>query len=210
MKKIILNIKYAFTAALMLALGGCELAGLELQTNTEYVKSSIDPNINMTAWEFINKPRPDTLFAKFIRGVKYAGLEAEFSKPNRTFFILTNGAIAGNTASYWRVNKVGGKDATRWSQYPVEQVRELFLYHIVDGMYSYDNIKPDNIEVTTLATDPAKNKMYLKVGNDRDMRIRINEIFNAIKTVDRMRTGNIRATNGVVHVMDNYAIFGVK
>jgi hypothetical protein len=204
-----MKIKYAFMAAFALALSGCELAGLDLQTNTEYKFSQLDPNVNLTAWEFLNKPRPDTLFAKFIRGIKYAGLEEEYSKPNRTFIALTNGAIAGSTASYWRVNKVGGKDATRWSQYPVEQVKQLFLYHITEGVYSYENIKPDNIEVTTLAADATKNKMYLKVSNDRDMKIRINDIFNGVKLVIP-QTNNIRATNGVVHVSGNYAIFGVK
>lgn len=209
MKKFLSHIKYYAMAGLALVFSGCELAGLELQQNEKYEYSVLDPKINMTAWEYMNQPRTDTLFNMMLRGIKYAGLEEEYKKPNRTFLLLTHLAIyrkntngTVNAASYFGFKKVDNKTATKWQDYPVEDVRKFLLYHIVDGAYSYDNLLPDNTEAVTLLNE-ADNKIRLRVVNDRYSQIRINE-FTGTKRFVTVRTSNIQPTNGVIHVLDGF------
>ncbi|WP_181308580.1 fasciclin domain-containing protein [Rufibacter sp. XAAS-G3-1] len=215
MKRYFLLAKGCVLAAALTLLSGCDFAGLDFQKDEEYVYEVLDPKVEMTAWEFINLPRQDTLFNMAIRGIKYAGLEAEYSKPGRTFIVPTwttflrkntNGTL--NTAAWFYQRKADKKNAAGWSDIPVETARKFFLYHIVDGVYSYDNLSPDNITVTTLLDEP-DNKMTLRVVNDRNSRIEINNYLNTKRT-GTIRTSNIQVTNGVVHVADNFFEPGVK
>jgi uncharacterized surface protein with fasciclin (FAS1) repeats len=215
MKKIINKVQYLVLAWVALVFSGCELAGLEFQKNEKYEYSVLDPKVNMTAWEFLNLPRQDTLFNMMVRGIKYAGLEEEYKKPNRTFLLHTwtvylrknsNGTL--NTGAYFAYKKVNGKNAASWKDYPVEDVRDFFLYHIIDGIYSYDNLKPDNTVATTLLDGP-ENTIQMLVVNDRDSRIQINNFPNTKRTVT-VRTSNIQLTNGVAHVLDGFLEPGEK
>ncbi|WP_187260514.1 fasciclin domain-containing protein [Pontibacter beigongshangensis] len=216
MKKYI-NCKQRFIlAACALLLSSCDFAGLEFQKDDKYHYEVLDPKINMSAWDYINQPRADTLFNMAIQGVKYAGLEEEYKKQGRTFIIPTwttfkrvntsNGTL--NSAAYFYKRKPDGTNATGWKDIPVETVRKFFLYHIVDGEYSFDELTPDNTVVTTLL-DEADNKMTLRVLNDRNSRIEVNNYLNTKRT-SSIRTSNLQVTNGVVHVTDNYYEPGVK
>lgn len=184
----------------------CNLAGLELQKNEDYKYHVLDPKINMTALEYLNLPRTDTVFRMMQKGIAYAGLTEEYSKPDRTFLFLTNSAIlrydangTTNKDCFFGKFKVNGVPATKWEDYPVEVVRDLFLYHIIEGVYSYDNLSPDNTITTSLRqTD---NEVYLLVVNDRNSKIRVNDFPNAKKPV-QVRSSNIQATNGVIHALD--------
>lgn len=188
------------------AVSSCNVAGLELQENEDYDYHVLDPAINMTALEFLNLPRTDTVFRMMQKGIAYAGLTEEYSKPGRTFLFLTNAAIlrydangTTNKDCFFGKFKVNGVAAKKWEDYPVEMVRDLFLYHIIDGIYSYDNLSPDNTITTSLRqTD---NEVYLLVVNDRNSKIRINDFPNAKKPV-QVRSSNIQATNGVIHALD--------
>ncbi len=192
-----------------LLLGGCELAGLDFQESVEYEYKILDPKVNMTAWEYINLPRQDTLFNMMVRGIKYAGLEDEYKKPNRTFLLHTwtvylrknaNGTL--NPAAYFAFKKVNGQNATSWKNYPVVEVRKFFLYHIIEDVYSFDNLKPDNTITTSLLPGP-ENTVQLLVVNDRFSTIRVNDFVNTKRAVV-VRTSNIQATNGVAHVLDSF------
>lgn len=201
--------KLTIIVSLSLALSGCEFMGLSLQEDYEYKPRALNPQINMTVQEFMNS-NPEGAFDSLFSAIEYAGLEAEFSAPGRTFFLLhnlaiyrlgSNGLIDPNC--YFAKFKVNGVNAARWTDYPVEQVRDLLLYHIVDTHYSYDNLTPDNLQVNTLL-EGEKGTMLLRIVNDRDSRVTINDFFGSQK-VTRARTSNLLATDGTIHIVGDYA-----
>ena len=210
MKKYLLNIYILLL--IVVSLSSCDLAGLKFQENEDYDYHVLDPKINMTALEFLNLPRTDTVFRMMQKGIEYAGLADEYSKPDRTFLFLTNSAIlrydANGTVNkdcFFGKFKVNGVPAKKWEDYPVETVRDLFLYHIINGVYSYDNLSPDNTITTSLR--PTDSEVYILVVNSRDSKIRINDFPNAKKPV-QVRSSNIQTTNGVIHALDLFIEFG--
>src|SRR5690606_542604 len=130
-------------------LAGRNLVGLDLQEDHQHEVTILDPDIHMSAWEFLNQPREDSLinFDLMVEGIAYAGLEEEYSKPGRTFLALTRRAIlrynssgSVNSGCYFGYHRVPNLDtsgdpildedgnpttraARSWSDYPVEQVR---------------------------------------------------------------------------------------
>ena len=216
MKNFVKKYSLLFLATL---LGGCHLAGLEFQEDVEYDYHVLDPKINMTAWEYMNAPRPDTIFNLMIKGLAYAGIDpAEYEQTGRTYLFLTNNAIyrlqTNGTIDpncVWGKMKVKAtnKVATKWQDYTPDEVRNLFLYHIiVDGAYSYNNLTADNLQATSML-ESDNRYVFMKVLNDRNSKLRINDFLNSVKVVE-VASSNIQATNGVVHVLNAYAEYGVK
>ncbi|WP_300597450.1 hypothetical protein [Niabella sp.] len=105
--KITINSILMF-AAIATFLPGCKkLLGLERQTNYDYKKKTLDPNINMTAKEFLLKRADgtpdapnDTVFRWMKKGLDYCGFDlSEYEKEGRTFIFLHNDAVRGFNSS---------------------------------------------------------------------------------------------------------------
>jgi hypothetical protein len=121
----------------------------------------------------------DTIFKWMQLGLEYAGIDmAEFEKPGRTFIFLHNSAIRTTTGSGATLKVTGGfffdypvvvtdgsgnviksivdptMDSLRapiqWSEYPQQFVKNYFLYLILQGEYSFENLSVTNTAVTTL------------------------------------------------------------
>jgi len=109
MKK--LNSKTVF-ACLIIAIffSGC----YKLQKDYQYVKYTLDPNINMSAKDFMNSRGKggvgsDTVFKWMQLGIEYAGIDyAEYEKLNRTFIFLHNSAIRTTSGSGATLKVTGG------------------------------------------------------------------------------------------------------
>jgi uncharacterized surface protein with fasciclin (FAS1) repeats len=226
------QIKYSIMISVVLglfALSGCEIAGLDFQKNFEFDASIRDSKIDMTAMEFMES-RAD-LFSSMIEAVKYAGLTEEYTKPGRTFLFLTNRALSDETyaptgnsvmGSYFACNKIPNPnydpaDATKgpqfltpdsWDVYPVQQVKDFLLYHIVKEEVTYRNAKAFPVFYESLSYqnqgDTTKVSIYLI--NDRNAQLRINGFIGSRKTDLAPRTGGIDCTNGVIHVLDDFII----
>ena len=175
MKKI--NIKTILTCSVIaLLFSGC----YKLQKDYNYVKYVLDPNINMTARDFMNSRGmagvgSDTIFKWMQLGIEYAGIDyAEYEKPGRTYILLHTSAI--RTLSSGKVN--GGfffdypivvkdaagnpikskltptldsmRPAVAWNEYPKEMVKNYLLYLIINGSYGFDNLTINNQSLTTL------------------------------------------------------------
>lgn len=211
----------ATIALLTIVFASCKkVAGLELQQNYEYQASTIDPNINKTAWQFLKDRatgQPDTIFKRMYDAILYSGIDtAEYTKPNRTYIFLHNDAVVRGTATdtYWGRYKVNNKAATKWSDYTPQQVKNWLLGLIVEGKYSFDNVTPDFVEAKTLlppGTDPANPKSIIifNVINDRNSKFTINGFPNTVRTTT-VRTAGILSTNGPVHVVDRLVEYGIK
>lgn len=176
----------------------------------------------------------DTIFKWMKKGLDYAGIDlAEFEKSGRTFIFLHNDAIrvrnattGAITAGLWfsypivtGTTTVNGittyqtRIATKWEDYPKQDVKNLFLYLIGQGEYNFADLGIDNIAVQSLLpanSVTSKNSMlgyindqkgfdqegkfYLKILNNHDL---APIVFNNSQNV---RSGGLIATNGIVHV----------
>lgn len=184
----------------------------------------------------------DTVFKWMRKGLEYAEIDlAEYEKPGRTFLFLhnegvrvleTKKGVTKTIAGLWFDFPIVEKDAngnpifldanktipktrpaTKWEDYPKADVRNYFLYLILQGDYNFDKLTIVNTAAQTLlppnttATKTSllgylnqgkgfdqEGKMNLKLVNNNDLApIEIND-----KTYNR--SGGYIATNGVVHV----------
>lgn len=197
-----------------------KLLGLERQKDWEFNSVTLDPNIKMTAWEYLNKRAQgpavsDSIFWRFLEGVRYAEIDsAEYMKPDRTYIFLHNDAVrrlSGSTVqtdSYYGHYKVSSplRPANSWSEYPKDTVKKWLLYLIVEGKHTFENMTPVHREVQTLMpkgsnTQNPESIMTLRVNNTGNYNIVINDFVGSLRSTN-VRTGGILATNGVIHVVD--------
>lgn len=238
------NIKWIQVGVMLLTLltTGCSLFDMELQENYDYEHKTLDPNIGISARKFLENRSygtpenpTDTAFKWMRMGLEYAGIDLnELEKADRTFIFLHNDAIkiwdvktkkvtGGLFLDFPIVTGVDGtgkpltKPAAKWEDYSKEDVRNYFLYLILQGKYNFADLSFDNVKAKTLLpanTVASKGSllgylnegkgfdqegaMYLKLVNNSDLApIQINN-----KTTNR--SGGYGVTNGVVHV------YGVK
>lgn len=251
--KILKNSLFPAMLLLLVALtqSSCKkLFGLNRQTDYDYVKKTLDPNIGISAGKFLQDRATgtgvangvnDTVFKYMKLGLDYAGIDlAEYEKEDRTFLFMhndgirvlptknTNGVITTTsnipTAGLWfdfpivtSVNPTTGvpvtRPATKWSDYPKEDVKNYFLYLIGQGRHNFDNLNANNKTVKSLLPTGAvlsKSTMlgyfnagkgfdeggnfYLKILNNSDQA----PIVHNNRTNDR--SAGYIATNGIVHV----------
>ena len=210
---------------------GCKkMMGLDLQQNVEHVTSVIDPRINKSAWQFLQERsymrQPDTIFKRMYDGLIYAGIDtAEYTRPGRTFIFLNNDAIyrfaSGRVQAdcFFGRYLIAGKVGTKWSDYPKEFVKNYFLYLIANGEYSFDNLTPDNRELTTLMpknVEPLnpESMIALRVVNDRFSKMRVNDYPGTVtyttQRFSEILTGGIISTNGPIHVANRVVEYRIK
>src|SRR6185436_3537017 len=121
----------------------------------------------------------DTIFKWMQLGIEYAGIDmAEYEKPGRTFIFLHNSAIRVTTGSGASLKVTGGfffdypiigrdaagniipsisnpgtdsiRPALQWNEYPQALVKNYFLYLILQGEYSFENLSVSNTSIPTL------------------------------------------------------------
>jgi hypothetical protein len=213
---------------------GCKkFLGLPLQENEEHIVSTIDPHINKTAWQYLKERAlgvnpADTIFKRMYDAIVYSGIDtAEYTTPGRTFIFLHNDAILRRTGtpattttdSYFGKYKINNVAATRWDQYPKQQVKNYLLSLIVQGEHTFENVGPDPKYEKTLLPPGAdtlnpESIMVFRVINDRDSRFRINDFpGSAVPTPNlaspgiQARTAGILSTNGPIHVVDRVLFY---
>lgn len=186
----------------VIALTGCDL---ELQRNYDYEASVDDPHVNMTAWEYILDH--DDTFSEFISAVEYAGLQDYYTQTESkyTYLILNNTAMQ----SYRDDNFTGVASITDCDK---EAVRDMLLYHIVDGEYSsYGQLPVEAIFVLTMLSGEQglmtmavqKNPWQASVGT-----VLVNETGSNGNSPQRAaKTSNIMPTNGVIHIFEKYCYY---
>ena len=124
MKKTILY-KTLFFCWAILALTGCDL---DLQKNYDYEPSVDDPYVKVTAWEYFQDHKD--MFSEMIAAIEYIALN--------------------NTAMQtYLLDKFPGE--TSITDCDKETVKDMLLYHIVDGEYSsYGQLQVEPMFVLTM------------------------------------------------------------
>ena len=201
---------------LVVIMTGCELVGLDLQKPYKYDYSAGMHNneTHMTAWEFIQS-RPD-LFSILKEGIEYAGLQDMYNQSDRTYILLADKAFNSTTStdmSYFMTHTFPDPNDTTGTVmitpetltlYPVEQVRELLLYHIVKGQWTWSNVPASPTWFDTEASaDTAKVNLYLL--KDRNPNIEFNNFDGHYKLLITARTTNLKTSNGsYMHVLESW------
>ena len=112
--------------------------------------------------------------------------------------------------------------AVAWNQYPKEQVKEMLLYHTLKGEWSYHNISTDTKWYETMGNgkytytdnngntvegDTAKISMVVRMVREAPIQLN-NWSWNyrgvLSETTGSIRSSNLKATNGYIHVLDYY------
>ncbi|GAA0538309.1 fasciclin domain-containing protein [Chitinophaga japonensis] len=229
--------KNCWLLMVMTGLSACTLAGLDVQEDWDFTPHVADPHTNKTVWAFMqdrNQPGQDSVFNLMLQGIAYAGLDSTmYTQTGKTFILLHRDAILRldnrnrvTTDCYFgryvvpdrdsSGNPIPGKTraAQSWTEYPKEQVKNFLLYLVVEGERSFGSIGVENDTVKTLlppGTDTLNPQgiMTLKVTNDRDSKLKINDFLNTVRSTT-VRTAGLLNTNGPAHVVDRVVEFGVK
>lgn len=215
------NTLLVLALAATVLLTGC----YKMQQSWDYQQHVIDPHTNKTAWAFIKSRGtngfPDTLLSLMERGIRYAGIDtAEYEKSDRTYILLQNAAVRGGVDAYFSHYQIDDVDnlglpiqrpANSWEEYPVEQVKNYFLWLILQGEYTYDNVGSNNMNVKTLmppGADPANPESVMGIRNYpgpqstdlRNTQLYLNAYLNAPRPI-KVVTGGFINTNGPAHMV---------
>lgn len=231
--------RYAFL--LLLPLSGCTLFDMELQKKYDYNPQTLDPNLHISARQFLENRSyetsinlNDTVFKWMRKGLDYAGIDlAAYEKQGMTFIFLHNDAVRiwdakakKVTAGMWldfpivTLNPVTGavssRPATRWEDYPKEDVKNYFLYLMLQGNYNFNNIRITPVDAQTMLPPGtlASKSSLLGTYNDgkgfdqegkMSLRILNNDDLAPIEINKRTknRSGGYVTTNAIVHVYGN-------
>lgn len=208
MNPIIRNI--TLLTILTLSLWGC----LDIQGSYDYKPSVIDPNLGMSAWEFIEL-RTDTfsILKQAIEHVDqaYPGFKDLYTQDQRkyTYLFLDDAGFTG-TGGVFR--NVGG-GITSVDEMNPAVLRNILLYHIVDGFYHSHNregsLHFDPIHVITLLRSQDAI-MTMKISNENSRvnfsRLIVNDTAGSSTPV-MAATSNLIATNGAIHVFSRQIVY---
>lgn len=207
-----------------------------MQESWDFKPNVVDPHTFKTTWQYMqdrNRPGQDSVFNRMLEAITYAGLaQEEYIKPDRTFILLHNESVLRidknkvTTDCYFGRYTVPDRDAQgniipgkfraakSWTEYPKEQVKNYLLYLIAQGEYSFNNLGPENTTLKTLLPPGAdtlnpQSIITLRLTNDRNSTIKINDFLNTARATD-VRTGGILNTNGPAHVVARVVEYKIK
>lgn len=175
----------------------CEM--LPLYTDPVYNGKPLDMNQHMTCWEFI-KSRPD-LLSNMKAAIDSCGMSDYYSQTQviYTYLLLSNAALT----------QAEVQDATTTPE-KRQALKNILLYHIIQGNYGYGTLGYNVVFVITLWQDP-NAIMSLRLGtsstdyNIQDGLYAMELCGNS--TVRRARTSNLMMTNGPAHVFDSKLVY---
>lgn len=187
---------------LLCGAGACRVGDMELQQNYHYHASVLDPNINMTTWDFMNSRNTageDSLFSIMLDAINYAGLKDLYRQDNGyTYFLLTDTSFTDPGQGYFHDHNIQSVE-----EMPVDSIKNLLLYHIVKGTYT-------SLDLTTtpqyVSTQYPADSVKMSLNHDGNFTVIINA-FPGSKRQVSVVTSNLRPTNGVIHVLDRYAAY---
>lgn len=206
------NIKiymYTILISCIAMMTSCELMGLPLQSDYQYQYAKLDPNIGITAYEFVKK-RSTVDMTLLLYAIDKAEFKAEFEKPGRTFLLLNNTGCN----RYFSNKKITFQGM---SKYDLQQWLGQF---IVEGVFPSTSLTLSPQIVTTMPSSffsqsaglPAKvrflnldpvfnqNMNQYKVLIDFAGTIAERDILKCAS----LETNIIPSNGGIIHIFDKY------
>jgi hypothetical protein len=186
---------------------------------------TIDAHVYTTALGYIKKraygSATDTLFRRFYDAIIYSGIDTnEYTKPNRTYILLSNSEITTATNGLWAKITVNGVAAKSWASYSKADVKNYLLYLIAQGLYSHYGLKLVDVPFTTLAppgvytTNPVTFKfpgtfvpnpnsiMNVHVSNANTVTSQLDYPI-VINGAINITSSDLEATNGIIQVVNS-------
>lgn len=207
--KTILNLGYIVVFSALISLTSCEIAGLPLQTDYQYEYSELNPEIGITAYEFIKK-RSEIDMTLLLYAINKAEMKAEFEKPGRTFLLLNDDGCN----RFFHNKKITFQGM---SKYDLQQWLNQF---IVEGVYSSLDLTLSPQIVKTLpsvffnqsSTQPQKVRFLsldpVFTQNMNNYRVLIDfagKIYERdILKCASLETNIIPSNGGVIHIFNKY------
>lgn len=200
------TVKILALAALSLL---CSCQGFKMQTDYRYESKPLDPHVKMNAWEYMNS-RDD--LSEMVAAVEYAGMQDYYTQSERTitYLFLNNAAVENFKNTHGQVVDIAYCDR--------DEVTRLLLYHMVVGEYHSLNqqLPVEPIYVKTLlegewglmtlkVNKSSSNSIGYPIANGNIVANEKGSIFNSRRSSSV--TSNIMPTNGVIHIMNDYAMF---
>ena len=201
------HIKLLSLATLALAMVSCQ--GFKMQTDYKYESKPLDPHVGMNAWEYMQS-RED--LSEMVEAVEYTGMQDYYTQEDKfvTYLFLDNTAITNFKTVHSQVEKISYCD--------VDEVKRLLLYHMVIGEYHSLNKKlpVEPIYVKTLlegewglmtlkVNKSSSNSIGYPIANGNIVANEKGSNFNSRRASSV--ASNIMPTNGVIHIMNDYAMF---
>ncbi len=222
--KSLKNILRIGALASLLVLTSCDK--FPLQTSEDFEDSTLDPTLNMSAWEYIESDL--VTFSSMKNAIEIAGMEEEYkSGSDKTFLLLNNTALdtyfANNLVSnpnYTGATANGPEFITPidFTNYPLENVIELLEYHILDqrlAITDANGVDEDSGSDGAYQEDVwYKTRAYKKYGDtalicawwerNSTCSFYFNYFSGHYTSSLKPTISNMVATNGVVHVFSKY------
>jgi len=160
----------------------------EIQDNFEYQPSPTNPNLNMTAWEFIQN-RSD-IMSTLAEAITRAEMQNFYAQDKGYTYILPR-----NNA--WKKYLTANKYASV-SNIPVEQLQNILKYHLVKAKVNFSN--PDFMEADNPIAYSTESGSIIYLSRNSNYQGLINQ---GTKKQWTIITSNLEATNGTLHVVDD-------
>lgn len=156
----------------------------EIQENFEYQYDGSTAEINMTAWQFIQKQ--DSL-SMMEQAVIQAGLEDLFNNSDSKTFILPENV---GFRKYLSTNHYASIEAI-----PSDVLESTLKYHVVDAVVNFSNV--DLLESNKPIAYDTENGQIMYLSHNTSFQGLINQGTLKQWTI---YTSNIVPTNGVIHI----------
>jgi len=192
-------------------LTGCRIFGLEMQESYDYDYSAGMRNnqMNCTVWEFLLTHRSD--FDYFVSAIEYAGMQNMYNDPNATYVVLRNNCFTSSTNGFFVLNYLFDADGVVYTpstvrDYPIDVIRQLLLYHIVEGLWTHTNLPPGPTWYHSYA-DGETAYVNLYMSKSSPPNIRFNDFVGHYVTGSTCvaRTTNLQATSGAyMHILNDF------
>ena len=194
-------------AVFALALSACN--GFTVQKDYKYESRPLDPHVGMNAWEFM-QTRED--LSEMVEAVEYTGLQDLYTQEDRTltYLFLNNTAMNNFRNTHAQVISITACDK--------EEVTRLLQYHTIVGEYHSLNkklpVQPIYVKtllegewglMTLKVNKSSANSIGYPIANGNIVANEKGSNFNSRQASSI--ASNIMPTNGVIHIMNDYAMF---
>lgn len=164
----------------------------EIQKDFDYQPSGVDGKLEVNAWQYIQQNDSLSLLKE---AIMYAGLETLFeaSEGERTYIIPNNKAFR----AYLTDNGYASVDGI-----PQPILRNLLRYHVVKASVLFTD--PDLMPSNNPIAYETQNGQVMYLSHATNFTGIVNEGTNQQWQI---RTSNLEATNGVLHVVNDLVYF---
>lgn len=180
----------------------CTLFDLPLQEEYPYIYTSKDANINMTAYQFVES-RQAIDMARMFEAINLTGLKSEYEKPDRTYIILNDAAFN---------NYLINKKIANLPSVNVQVLTNYLMSAIAKGKFTSLDLTTIPMEMDILfKNDTTKlflNRIPVTASTANKYELYVNNFTGSLKYF-KVRTSNILATNGVIHVVNDFPEYRV-